>query len=438
MEILGPTVRSNEVLKTSSILQTIFIGFVVIGVLNKENYFMSISALLCILIYSFLTIDSKILAIFFLLPFQSYFVLIGNFTVTTVCGLILLITFVYFRRKIDVKTLLSMVIFLIFQLLSSFIFQSNLFQSISFVCTLLLMYYLVEHFNGNRKDYYVPAAKIFIFAVLLSSTLAIAPMLSDYLSGISMPRFVGLWTNPNTLSTLLNISIALVLILTTEKRISIYLSSFCISLLGIYILLTYSRSAIFGLISILVIYTTMILFNKNGVYKKNSVNSTILKLLTLFCVIFISIFMYAYIIAPIIEKRGLIYTENSDFTHDRFSNLVIDYKWVINELDGFPLFSGFGINNSFKSISTIGKFTAYSTHNTYAEMLLDSGFFGFSCWAYFLYRNLKIHFHSFLRLRLLFVYVMLFYSLSSLMHTSDYAYMLLALISCYDEKINIL
>lgn len=385
-------------------------------------------AAVIILLVLFQPIYSKIQIMFFLIPFTTVLVIASDYSLVSIIQLIIIIALLIKFNSVNRTHIFFLVVYFSIQLLSTLIYEADILQNFSLMITLLSVSLYTEMFNTSKQDLFPLLAKSLVFGIIIASSIPVMTKVQYIISGGYIGRFSGLWDNANIYGMQLLVGIALTISLLFEKKVSKLLGVIILVLLCFFLVMTYSRTAIFGLSIMLVISLFMYLFGEDSPYK-------LLKNMVAIGFFIIVLYLaFIFIVEPIIERRGLV-SSGDDISSGRFTLAENNFKWIVQEKKGIPLFLGLGLNNNIDYMKRNGYITD-GTHNTYLEMLISSGYFGFLAWAVFLGISVGKSTVVAIKSRRLYVYVILLYTFTAHLHTTTFVYMLLTLVSLNPRSID--
>jgi len=232
-------------------------------------------------------------------------------------------------------------------------------------------------------------------------------------------RYFGYTYNANTSSAQYLIALGFIIVLLLQsnfKRSVIYLMIF--GFFCVFLVISISRSTIYALILMIVLYMIHLVKLKNGNIKK-----TILLLST----ICLTLFLNTFVIGNIVQKRGFISSNQADWTNGRILNTTESFSYIINRNGFMPLVFGYGTKNLVTIMRNEGLETG-GTHNTFLEIFISCGLLGSIFWLYLMFSTFKQNKSFFKTYYAIPIYVMLIIALVSNFDNSDFVYLLLPII----------
>lgn len=409
------------------LLNTIIISMIMIynlGFRSKLTVSLEVGVLIFIL-FLIQPIRGKIQLMFYLLPFQSSMVINQKISLLVVLQAVLVLSLLAKNKSVRKDQFLILLGFLVLQLFSGFLYGASIINITSIVLTFAVSILLNDYFYNSKIDMYPLLASSLVIGITIASFIAIFPKLNILIMGRSIGRFYGLWTNPNILGMQLLVAMSLIITMIFERNISKIKGIILLVIFGFFVTLTSSRSAIFALSLLILVALIMKLKNEKSLTGYNKIFKSIFVILFFAIVTFL---VYSFVMEPIIINRGIV-SLGSDFSSGRITLLKNNYRWILEEKNGIPLLVGIGIDNNLNYMKQNGFATA-GTHNTYAEMLLSSGIFGFTLWVLLFKSIIGIRIKPFFEYRKLFIYVIFLYTFTAHLNTSSFMYISLTLIAC--------
>lgn len=314
--------------------------------------------------YMGLKYQQKACFLFFLLPFTAdislAFVTIQYKTVLQVIFIINIILFT--KLGLNSKVILSVVYFVIMQVIAMFVFDQNLANMGSFIVNILLMYIVGELIRDEGEKLFRSFLASFAIGTIFS---LVAGYYRD--TNASWMRFTGLWTDPNFLSMFCIIAFLSLLVISRMELKKIFLFSPLLIMLMYFGNKTYSRTfaIVVGFVTIFILISLL----------KNKKMGTGTKLIIIILSSVFFIFIVHRYIFPIIEKRGIIAYAGSDWTAGRLANT----RYLLNEWrrNIFAIVFGVGANNSINFLLR-NSLRGTVSHNTVVDVMVEFGLGGFA------------------------------------------------------------
>ncbi|MDY0277802.1 MAG: O-antigen ligase family protein [Acholeplasma sp.] len=318
-------------------------------------------------------ISANIIQFYFLLPFQNYLVVNLMGSLIIILQIILIFKLLFSQSVIKKQDLGLILLFAFFQMLTIFFAKSDIISILNFIIVIFSISLIKSNIfvnDNNLKEYSMFA---FIIGLVLSIVVALFVLNERYY------RFSGLWTNPNIFGLQLLIGISLILYI-NRSILPVIIKFAFIGLFLYSISLTESRSSIFGLGIVVFLYLAYYLKK----IRKQGFNFRSIKFFVFLFVSTASAFLiFNLVLMPIIASRGIV-SDGDDISSGRFTHLINNMFIFFSNGKQINFLIGTGIDNS---IGFLSKFSPNlgGTHNTYAEMLIASGFLGLTIWIILLF-----------------------------------------------------
>ena len=313
--------------------------------LRFNSYLCLIVFAINLMVFIFLPTDLIFCDLFFLLPFASIYKFSAEyfslFTLLEVCVCFLL----FIREKqIDIKVLISILLFLAYLILSTIFYNSlAIIEIAQQVINILLLYF----FCGQAFDFY-----------------ELVNCAEGYVDGILRIRFSGLYSDPNYYSVNIILALAGIILLYYRKEVQVvfWLLFVLLSILGV---LTYSKSFVLMYVGVCIMLIYVCIKNKQ-------VLVPILFALAMVVVLFLGGIGKIKIVHSLLERLFTFHDLNS-LTTGRFQIWLNYLSYFANNL--INLFLGNGLDADYLLTG--------APHNTYIDLLYNLGIIGtlfyFSC-----------------------------------------------------------
>ncbi len=361
------TIKSNKIRWAISAVLAVLILF---G--TYHNIFSLAALAICGLMLIFADRESILLQMFFIMPMANIFKLSpGSQSFFT----IFLLVYVVLHLVLPRKATLLVVLFAVYILVAELFFESfNLFRTIKFICNVLFLSSILNSQVAIRAkeifmSYIVGNIVASVWGLMNSSTFKIdsyigAKEVSGTIAGEeSVIRFAGLYVDPNYYNIGLIISLCLIVILYHRREIKPVFAALMTVPIIYFLLITYSKSALFMMVIPLLAFMYSLIKNK----KYASLGAVFLAVFGVFALAFSGLIPALDIVMARIEaSETTTGTDINALTTGRF-NLWMSYiNFLINNTK-LALF-GSGINAQLLN--------ARASHNTYLDVLYHLGILG--------------------------------------------------------------
>lgn len=342
--------------------------------LRFNSYLCLIVFAINLVVFIFLPTDLIFCDLFFLLPFASIYKFSAEyfslFTLLEVCVCFLL----FIREKqIDIKVLISILLFLAYLILSTIFYNSlAIIEIAQQVINILLLYFFVSKKNNMFYKqlilFYasglVASSVIALFADYFPQFYELVNCVEGYVDGILRIRFSGLYSDPNYYSVNIILALAGIILLYYRKEVQVvfWLLFLLLSILGVF---TYSKSFVLMYVGVCIMLIYVCIKNKQ-------VLVPILFALAMVVVLFLGGIGKIKIVHSLLERLFTFHDLNS-LTTGRFQIWLNYLSYFANNL--INLFLGNGLDADYVSMR--------APHNTYIDLLYNLGIIGtlfyFSC-----------------------------------------------------------
>lgn len=341
--------------------------------------------------------------LFFLLPFTMiYKISPSSSSLFTYLSLIITICLILRKRNLDTSFLCLLLLIAIYLFVGA---TNSITDYIKLVSSFVLGYIFINEINKSN----FPNIIVYLSTgVIVSSFIGLrksswpalasffSSMKSEYINGVSVNRFTGLYLDPNYFSIIVIVCLMTVLIFAFKKEIKLIPASILSILLIIFGCITYSR--IFFLSLILVIVFALL-------FKIKATGNYMSSLIILLVIVAIGLFFA--------NKYGIIENimyrfSKEDISNNRFTIWTSYLNYICSSIKN--IFFGVGIDR--------GYYNGLGVHNYYIEIWYYLGIFGGILYVSMILRillgNKKIKKRNFLNYSTLLILLIMFATLGML------------------------
>lgn len=382
--------------------------------------------IIAIFIYFMVSYKKNVFILFFLIPFTAdlqFFI----FNIPFIALLQSIFLFKCFVKNIFVinkKQLSLLIIIMVLQSFSILLYNTDILNILILLLNLLIFITISTIAKYNKHEIYINSFNAFLFGMV------VATIAGFFRTGMlqtlqSWERYSGLWTDPNFFGLLILISISYLLCRISELKRKINLC-WIIPLLIILFYSgyrSYSRTFVYAFVLLIGIYlfTNILKYLKNP--KRYFGNTIFLIIITIISIFY---FFNKYL-GDIINRRGLISDQGDDWTNGRLTNqLDLVEQWLKNIT---TMIFGTGIQNNKILLQNISRYHLIS-HNTLVDIFIEFGLIGAVCifliFVITMFKRKK-EFKLIFNLKGSFILLIILYSVTLSMLSSDFLYMMIGL-----------
>ncbi len=260
------------IIKSNKVRWAISVTLAVLILLGTFRNIFSIAALgICVLMLFLADRESILLQIFFILPMANIFKMSpGSQSFFT----IFILFFVVFHLVLPNKATLLTVLFSVYIIIGQLYFDSfNLFRTIKFICNVLFLSSILNTKVAIRAkeifmSYILGNIVASVFGLLdsdifrIESYIGAKELNADIVGEEAVTRFAGLYVDPNYYNIGLIISLCLLVILYHRKEIKPVFACLLTVPIIYFLLLTYSKSALFMMLVPFLILVFSLIYHK--------------------------------------------------------------------------------------------------------------------------------------------------------------------------------
>ncbi|WP_332648211.1 O-antigen ligase family protein [Lysinibacillus sp. 54212] len=315
------------------------------------------------------------------MPFASIFKISGSLPSSLIILFTIYIIHILFQKNIQIKKIdiLYLILFTLFQFISTTFYQGSYANFLSFILNVLFMKVCILSFSKYNNKTKILYNCTYIF----SSAMGMSIIIADVFPGIpyivsrdkqallmSINRFSGLNADPNYYSQLVLVAVCLIIasLLLKMKKSSLILMFVCLFLI-INGFRSISKSYA---LSIIVILATSLYYFRNSI-NFNSFNSKFKRILLSLVFINVGIISLIFIVKKLVIPVFQMRTETDDILTGR-GDIWADYVELLF-IKPEILLIGVGFSNDANILSQeLGIYMA--PHNIFLELLVGCGVFG--------------------------------------------------------------